>query len=270
MRRLRLALPGGVLDVSSNDEEVIALLATMFAGMVCLDEPVRAAMPLVRETLQIQATAGGYRLGPHGATAATRSEVLVWVDDFVRLAFAQWNAKATQLHASCVIEREWTVLITGDSGSGKSSLAHAAVRAGAAYWSDEYALLDERGVAGLARAIQYDAVPVGSPAPAAACDMSTYQFRGRGGVPVVRPLVPVPGAATWGDVQRLLVVFPRIGEVTAMRALSGAAALPRLLAQVTHGPFVDLLPLLQRTHALTWHDADAGWRAVCKAVAALG
>jgi hypothetical protein len=49
------------------------------------------------------------------------------------------------VHAGVVGWRGRALLIPGRSGSGKTTLVAALVRAGAAYYSDEYAVLDHRG-----------------------------------------------------------------------------------------------------------------------------
>jgi hypothetical protein len=49
------------------------------------------------------------------------------------------------VHAGVVAWRGRAIVIPGKSGSGKSSLVAALVRAGATYYSDEYAVFDGRG-----------------------------------------------------------------------------------------------------------------------------
>ncbi len=49
------------------------------------------------------------------------------------------------VHAGVVAHRGRAIVIPGRSFSGKSTLVAALVRAGAAYYSDEYAILDEQG-----------------------------------------------------------------------------------------------------------------------------
>jgi len=49
------------------------------------------------------------------------------------------------VHAGVVGWRGRAIVIPGDSGSGKTTLVEALVRAGARYYSDEFAVLDEQG-----------------------------------------------------------------------------------------------------------------------------
>lgn len=49
------------------------------------------------------------------------------------------------VHAGVVGWRGKAILIPGDSGSGKSTLVAELIRAGAVYYSDEYAVLDSQG-----------------------------------------------------------------------------------------------------------------------------
>jgi len=52
------------------------------------------------------------------------------------------------VHAGCAVVDGRAIVLPGRTMSGKSSLTAALVRAGAAYYSDEYAVLDEAGLAG--------------------------------------------------------------------------------------------------------------------------
>ena len=49
------------------------------------------------------------------------------------------------VHAGCVGWRGRAIVVPGYSHAGKSTLVHALVRAGATYYSDEYAVFDRRG-----------------------------------------------------------------------------------------------------------------------------
>ena len=49
------------------------------------------------------------------------------------------------VHAGCAVHNGRAIVIPGRTMSGKSSLALALVRAGASYFSDEFAVLDRRG-----------------------------------------------------------------------------------------------------------------------------
>jgi hypothetical protein len=63
----------------------------------------------------------------------------------VQLAVAQNARRKVFVHAGVVGWRGSAILIPGRSYSGKSTLVRELVRAGATYYSDEYAVLDERG-----------------------------------------------------------------------------------------------------------------------------
>lgn len=63
----------------------------------------------------------------------------------IQLLVAQMTRNRAFLHCGAVRWKGRAILIPGDSGSGKSSLTAELVKAGAQYYSDEYALLDIRG-----------------------------------------------------------------------------------------------------------------------------
>ena len=68
------------------------------------------------------------------ATAVLRSRLLGHM-----LAYARGRAF---IHAACVGYRGTAILIPGQGNSGKSTLAAALVRAGALYYTDDYAPID--------------------------------------------------------------------------------------------------------------------------------
>ncbi len=72
------------------------------------------------------------------ATEAILSDLELWVAEFAR--------KWVFVHAGCVAVDGQAVVLPGRSMSGKSSLTAALVRAGADYYSDEYAVLDNQGL----------------------------------------------------------------------------------------------------------------------------
>jgi hypothetical protein len=63
----------------------------------------------------------------------------------MELYIADRARRRTFVHAGVVGWKGRAIVIPGRSGSGKSTLVRALVRAGATYYSDEFAVLDERG-----------------------------------------------------------------------------------------------------------------------------
>lgn len=63
----------------------------------------------------------------------------------LQLFVAETAPRRVFVHAGVVALRGKAIVIPGRSFSGKTSLVAALVKAGAAYYSDEYAVLDERG-----------------------------------------------------------------------------------------------------------------------------
>lgn len=67
------------------------------------------------------------------------------LESAVRLQVAENAPRRIFVHAGSVAWRGKAILIPGRSFSGKSTLVSELVKAGAAYYSDEYAVLDSRG-----------------------------------------------------------------------------------------------------------------------------
>lgn len=79
------------------------------------------------------------------AEVDNEADALHIFEGLVRFDVARLSARWTFVHAGVVGWRGRAIVIPGASYSGKSSLVHALVRAGASYYSDEYAVLDRRG-----------------------------------------------------------------------------------------------------------------------------
>jgi len=70
------------------------------------------------------------------------------LDDFeshLQLTVAEYAARRVFVHAGVVGWNGRAILFPGTSFSGKTTLVERLIRAGATYYSDEYAVLDERG-----------------------------------------------------------------------------------------------------------------------------
>jgi hypothetical protein len=63
----------------------------------------------------------------------------------LRLTVAEFARRRIFIHAGVVGWRGRAILVPGSSYSGKTTLVAELVKAGAAYYSDEYAVLDEKG-----------------------------------------------------------------------------------------------------------------------------
>src|SRR6266550_3942853 len=72
-------------------------------------------------------------------------EVFAGLEDHVKLYVAETAPRLVFVHAGAVGWRGRAIVLPGVSYSGKSTLVAALVKAGAVYYSDEYAVLDPRG-----------------------------------------------------------------------------------------------------------------------------
>ena len=83
-----------------------------------------------------------------GRTARTHDidEALHAVESSLQLLLAAYSTAYTFLHAGVVAWRGKAILIPARSFAGKSTLVAELLRAGAEYYSDEYALVDEQGL----------------------------------------------------------------------------------------------------------------------------
>lgn len=74
-----------------------------------------------------------------------RTDLLDAFDTHLRAAFAEFSRKKLFVHAGVVGWNGKAIVFPGKSQAGKSTLIAELVKAGATYFSDEYAVLDEQG-----------------------------------------------------------------------------------------------------------------------------
>ncbi len=67
------------------------------------------------------------------------------LESHVQTYVAEWSRNRVFVHAGVVAWKGRAIVLPGRSMSGKSTLVAALLRAGATYYSDEYAVLDARG-----------------------------------------------------------------------------------------------------------------------------
>jgi hypothetical protein len=79
------------------------------------------------------------------AQATGVGDLLNHLESWLRLTVAIRSPDRIFVHAGVVGWREHALLLPGRSHSGKTTLVAALLRAGATYFSDEYAVLDENG-----------------------------------------------------------------------------------------------------------------------------
>ena len=79
------------------------------------------------------------------ARSRSFEDVLNAVESHVQLTVAEFAPRRVFVHAGVVGWKDRAILIPGVSHSGKTTLVDLLIRAGATYYSDEYAVLDARG-----------------------------------------------------------------------------------------------------------------------------
>jgi len=226
------------------------------------DNPICYSVVKELDPVDAQFGAGWQVFAGTQLEARTRDQIeaLEVFEGLVRFDVAQHATRWTFVHAGAVGWNGRAILIPGRSLSGKSRLVQALVRAGATYYSDEYAVLDRRG----------RLYPFAKPLTIRRADGATDRVTANelGGTPGTRSLSVgmvvstsyVPGAV-WNPssvspgagMLALLENTPRAQEAPArvMIALAGAAGVavtlkgPRGEAEATADE------LLNR--AMSWH-----------------
>jgi hypothetical protein len=139
---------------SSGELRTLTLLQEALAYLPlqtkrCVNASVGPRYSLLRSSSASQSyktTLRLYRDGRLLFTCGDQRELLERFGSIVSLHVAEASLKRTFVHAGVVGWGRSAILIPGRSFSGKTSLVAALVRAGATYYSDEFALVDRRGM----------------------------------------------------------------------------------------------------------------------------
>ena len=146
------------------------------------------------------------------ARTLDRADALSALEAELRQAVAAASRGFVFVHAGVVGWRGRALVLPGRSGAGKTTLVAELVRAGATYYSDEFAVLDRRG----------RVHPFAKP----------LSIRGEGGLAVSTPVAALGGQAGEGPLSPILVALAhhRPGGRFRPTRLSPAQALLAMLA----------------------------------------
>ncbi len=78
--------------------------------------------------------------------ASTQEQAVEYAESVIEHYVAEFSPDFTFIHAGVVTWRGRAIVLPGTSRAGKSTLVRALVNAGAAYFTDEYAVLDADGI----------------------------------------------------------------------------------------------------------------------------
>lgn len=272
---LTLHLPDRELRLEGLPERTLAALTAVWGA--CMGPNTNARQ---RVEWHVTATNHGYDLvRPDFETEHTDAEdrVAPLVEAALYRSLPRWHASETLIHAATIVRNQRPVLLLGDSGTGKSSIALEGVRAGWQYVTDELTITDGNTVRGITRTIQFDPVPVGSMLPERLrdLDVSSYRVRFDDGVERVQPLYPwhkLDVAAQPVTVAgAVVVVLAGAGQRTSLEPIAPVEALAELHAQTRGtrtGPFGRLLGS-RRAFRLRWREPREGFGEMAQALEAL-
>ncbi len=140
-----LEIYGVCVGVAAPDHDALELLVALLPPGIPRCEPAAddAWFVLLAEGEQTWS----YRtpLGPQ-AKFADLTLVLAMIDTELRRYIAENATGVVFIHAGVVAHRGRAIVIPGDSFSGKTTLVAELVRAGAEYYSDEFAVIDDQGL----------------------------------------------------------------------------------------------------------------------------
>jgi len=206
--------------------------------------------------------------------AENAADVLPVLDRALYVQLGIWSdPDRALLHAASLVGRDAAILITGPSGSGKSSLAWAGIEHGYLYAGDEVCVSDGERLWGVPRAVLYDPTLEGRSLPAwiRGADTERYRFMHAQGEPCFLPLrQPAPSQLAqhpW-PLSQTHVVLAQRGDTCALECCEPLEALALLYRERWGGRTVPLAPLVHRSRCwrLRWDDPGRAWELLRRAI----
>lgn len=140
---------GVTVAVRSPRGEVAERVRALLPPTAEVTETRRARLHFTLDPIDTGDGKGHWQVGAHGrplCRTASLDDGLRALEGEMRLAIAARAPRRVFLHAGAVGWKGRAVLLPGRTLAGKSTLVAALVRAGAAYLSDEYAVIDRHGL----------------------------------------------------------------------------------------------------------------------------
>jgi hypothetical protein len=136
-------------ELSSNDagllRDALNVADRSLLGKIKLRDYAR-----VHHKISLERTSRSYyRMSKDGeqiATGSSRRKFLKFFDSIIRVTIGESAPKHIFVHAGAVAWKGKGILMPADSFKGKSTLISELVNAGADYYSDDFAILDENGL----------------------------------------------------------------------------------------------------------------------------
>lgn len=140
---------GVVIRLESNSPELLAeaKAATekaLLGRLRLLDATLKAEQ--VFSFYRTDETVLLYRNGEEISSGNYGKPLFFWFDGLIRIAVGEFAKEHVFVHAGVVGWKGKAIVIPGRSFQGKTTLVVELVKAGADYYSDEYAIFDEKGL----------------------------------------------------------------------------------------------------------------------------
>ena len=150
LRSLGVKSFGVVVGISSNSDEILGKLRvevrrslTEYFEVFENFDPNKAF-----RTITVNRSELGWAFFLDGelvAEADSESVLLKYFNSTLRIIVAEWADSHVFVHAGVVRIGDAIVVLPGDSHFGKTTLVSELIKLGAVYYSDEYAVIDEKG-----------------------------------------------------------------------------------------------------------------------------
>jgi hypothetical protein len=140
---------GVKVAIESNSADVLEQASTT-ARSALLGNLAEIGRADVEQVFQIPITADGvctvYQNGELMVEDTIRPAYWKYFDSLVRILVAEFSPERVFIHAGSVGWRGRAIILPGNSHFGKTTLVAELAKCGAVYYSDEYAIIDEKGL----------------------------------------------------------------------------------------------------------------------------
>ena len=141
---------GAVIRIDSNSPDFIAQAETVarhsLLSNVKTVESSREPDQIIELT---KSKSGNYQFvhnGKYLSSGRSRKKLFKFFDTIIRVSVGESAKKLMFIHAGAVGWKGHAIVLPGDSFTGKSTLVAALVKNGAEYYSDDFAIVDAKGL----------------------------------------------------------------------------------------------------------------------------
>lgn len=148
-KRVEFDAFGVKIEISSNDRQLLKKIKTVLPLIIpenlLFNENQNPEHTFKLDRIDRSAKVAVYKNNKKLFDYFNDESLIEYLSSQIRITVAEFAESKVFIHAGAVGWKDSAIIIPGTSFSGKTTLVSELIKAGAVYYSDEYAVLDEEG-----------------------------------------------------------------------------------------------------------------------------